>query len=96
MPRTDTPDWHSPHLPWPGGNSGSHPHHSTARRTVFGLDGDFRRFPGTPSPRLKVRSSFLRRPPTPLPCTLPGTIVPWNNAPALYMPGKTTTGWKAQ
>lgn len=22
--------------------------------------------------------------PTPLPCTLPGTIVPWNNAPALY------------
>lgn len=26
--------------------------------------------------------------PTPLPCTFPGTIVPWNNAPALYTPGK--------
>lgn len=32
--------------------------------------------------------------PTPLPCTLPGTIVPWNNGPVLYMPGKT--GRKAQ
>lgn len=26
--------------------------------------------------------------PTPLPCTFPGTIVPWNNAPALYVAGK--------